>query len=95
MVEGLLLEARMRTRIAELREYRRHGIRTFADAEVGRQGGERQRCCQGAGCLVAVGRNGICTFADAEVGLKRDVLWAPLPYRPDGSKSTVRIVADC
>ncbi len=35
MVEGLLLEARMRTRIAELREYRRNGIRTFADAEVG------------------------------------------------------------
>ncbi|GIL78337.1 hypothetical protein Vretifemale_7772 [Volvox reticuliferus] len=34
LVEGLLLEARMRTRIAELREYRRNGIRTFVDAEV-------------------------------------------------------------
>lgn len=29
-----MLEARLRSRIAELREYRRNGIRTFADADV-------------------------------------------------------------
>lgn len=30
----------MRTRISELREYRRNGIRTFVDAEVRRERGE-------------------------------------------------------
>jgi hypothetical protein len=46
MVEGLLLEARLRTRIAELREYRRNGIRTAADAEVGRPAASH-RCLSG------------------------------------------------
>ncbi len=35
---GLVLEARLRSRLAELREYRRNGIRTFADADVSRVG---------------------------------------------------------
>lgn len=33
-MEGLLLEARMRARIAELQAYRRQGVRTLAAAEV-------------------------------------------------------------
>ena len=34
LVEGLLLEARLRARIAELKQLRRVGARTFAEADV-------------------------------------------------------------
>ncbi|KXZ47602.1 hypothetical protein GPECTOR_34g761 [Gonium pectorale] len=52
-VEGLLLEARLRTRIAELREYRRNGIRTFADAEVYDTEKRRQKAAADAAIAAA------------------------------------------
>ncbi|GLI66472.1 hypothetical protein VaNZ11_010315 [Volvox africanus] len=53
LVEGLLLEARMRTRIAELREYRRNGIRTFVDAEVYDTEKRRQKAAADAAVAAA------------------------------------------
>lgn len=34
MVEGLMLESKLRARIAELQQHRQHGLRTLAQAEV-------------------------------------------------------------
>ncbi|GFR44583.1 hypothetical protein Agub_g5858 [Astrephomene gubernaculifera] len=53
MMEGLLLEARLRTRIAELREYRRNGIRTFVDAEVYDTEKRRQKAAADAATAAA------------------------------------------
>ncbi|PNW86501.1 hypothetical protein CHLRE_02g089150v5 [Chlamydomonas reinhardtii] len=52
-VEGLVLEARLRSRIAELREYRRNGIRTFADADTYETEKRRQKAAADAAIAAA------------------------------------------
>ncbi|KAG2489501.1 hypothetical protein HYH03_011953 [Edaphochlamys debaryana] len=52
-VEGLLLEARLRTRIAELREARRNGIRTLGDADVYETEKRRQKAAADAAAAAA------------------------------------------
>ncbi|GAX86040.1 hypothetical protein CEUSTIGMA_g13455.t1 [Chlamydomonas eustigma] len=53
LVEGILLESRLRARLQELKEYRRHGIRTLADADVFETERRRSKNADQAAALAA------------------------------------------